>query len=318
MHKISEIEDCFGDKFSFEGSQEIVSFKTVSSIEKSDESSLTWISPRKKDSAKLIAETKASIIITGTEVSLCSELASSKLLIKVENPKLTIIRVLKKLYFSLPEIQIHPTAFIHKEAKLNGKIYIGPFSYIGKCRIDEGTIIHGHCHIFDNVKIGKNVSVNAGTIIGSEGFGYELNENGQYEKFIHIGGVEIHDNVDIGANTCIVRGALANTVIGEGTKIDNLVHIGHNAIIGKHCIITANNMVGGSVKIEDYSWLGPSSSTLNQLTLHRNSYAGLGSVITKNLPSDEVWAGNPARPIKEMKKLQDKIRELLSDDDSSL
>ncbi|CAF4575620.1 unnamed protein product [Rotaria sp. Silwood1] len=189
-----------------------------------------------------------------------------------------------------------------------------PFTYIGNSEIDEGTVIHGNCFVFDNVKIGKNVSINAGSIIGSEGFGYELNEKNEYEKFIHIGGVEIHDNVDIGANTCVVRGALANTIIGEGTKIDNLVHIGHNAIIGKHCIITANNMVGGSVKIEDHSWLGPSSSTLNQLTLAKNSYAGLGSIITKNMPSGEVWVGNPARPIEEMKKLQEIFRDLLNEE----
>ncbi|CAF3728287.1 unnamed protein product [Rotaria sp. Silwood1] len=192
--------------------------------------------------------------------------------------------------------------------------FTGPFTYIGNSEIDEGTVIHGNCFVFDNVKIGKNVSINAGSIIGSEGFGYELNEKNEYEKFIHIGGVEIHDNVDIGANTCVVRGALANTIIGEGTKIDNLVHIGHNAIIGKHCIITANNMVGGSVKIEDHSWLGPSSSTLNQLTLAKNSYAGLGSIITKNMPSGEVWVGNPARPIEEMKKLQEIFRDLLNEE----
>ncbi|MBS1492657.1 MAG: UDP-3-O-(3-hydroxymyristoyl)glucosamine N-acyltransferase [Bacteroidetes bacterium] len=314
MHTLESIKDCFGKNYKLEGNKSYNSFDNVKTVSDADENSLVWISPRKKNPAQIIKNTKAHLIICSLNSELSGKLLEEKLLIKVESPKLTLIRILEKLYSPAIEYGIHPSSVIHKEAKINKNVYIGPFTYIGKSEIDEGTIIHGHCYIFDNVKIGKNVSVNAGTIIGSEGFGYELNEKNEYEKFIHIGGVEIHDNVDIGANTTVVRGALANTIIGEGTKIDNLVHIGHNAIIGKHCIITANNMVGGSVRIEDYSWLGPSSSTLNQLTLAKNSYAGLGSVVTKNLPSDEVWAGNPARPIADIKKLQDKFRDLLSED----
>lgn len=314
MHKISDIESCLGSGFQFEGNNNINQFERVNAVSDAGENSLVWISPRKQNPEAVISETKARIIICSLDTQVEQGILKDKLLIKVENPKLVLIRILQKLYSPKIEYGIHPTASVHKEAKINEKVYIGPFTNIGKSEIDEGTIIHGNCFVFDNVKIGKNVSINAGSIIGSEGFGYELNEKNEYEKFIHIGGVEIHDNVDIGANTCVVRGALANTIIGEGTKIDNLVHIGHNAIIGKHCIITANNMVGGSVRIEDHSWLGPSSSTLNQLTLAKNSYAGLGSVITKNLPSGEVWAGNPAVPIVELKKLHEKFRELLSED----
>lgn len=314
MYKISDIEKCFGAGFVFEGNRKIVSFEKVSAVSNADQNSLVWISPRKENYENIIRETKARVIICPLKVNIRDEFLKDKLFVRVENPKLTLIRILQKIYSPKIEYGVHPTSSVHKEAKINDKVYVGPFTYLGKCEIDEGTIIHGNCFVFDNVKIGKNVSINAGSIIGSEGFGYELNEYNEYEKFIHIGGVEIHDNVDIGANTCVVRGALANTIIGEGTKIDNLVHIGHNAIIGKHCIITANNMVGGSVRIEDHSWLGPSSSTLNQLTLAKNSYAGLGSIITKNMPSGEVWVGNPARPIDEMKKLQEIFRNLLKDE----
>ncbi|MBS1513755.1 MAG: UDP-3-O-(3-hydroxymyristoyl)glucosamine N-acyltransferase [Bacteroidetes bacterium] len=314
MYSIKEIEACLGSKFILEGNTDIQNFAKVSAVSEADENALVWISPRKKNADEVISSTKARIIICPLNIEPREKLLKEKLFLKVENPKLVIIRVLEKLYAPKIKFEVHPSSVIHSEAQIHKNVYIGPFTYVGKAVIEEGTIIHGHCHVFDNVKIGKNVSINAGSIIGSEGFGYEVNENNEYEKFTHIGGVEIHDNVDIGANTCVVRGALANTIIGEGTKIDNLVHIGHNAIIGKHCIITANNMVGGSVRIEDHSWLGPSSSTLNQLTLSKNSYAGLASVITKNLPSNEIWVGNPARPIGDMKKLQNKIRELLSDE----
>lgn len=315
MYNLKDVESCFGKNFQYEGKEELEKFQKVSAIHEADESSLVWISPRKKNSDELLKSTKAKIIICPLNVKLRDELKHEKKLVKVENPKLTFIRIIKKLYSPEVNFGIHSAAIIHPEAKINKNVYVGPFTYIGKSVIGEGTIIHGNCFVFDNVKIGRNVSINAGSIIGSEGFGYELNENGEYEKFIHIGGVEIHDNVDIGANTCVVRGTLANTIIGEGTKVDNLVHIGHNAIIGKHCIITANNMVGGSVKIEDHSWLGPSSSTLNQLTLAKNSYAGLGSIITKNLPSNEVWAGNPARPLDELKRLHEKLRALLDEEE---
>ena len=314
MITLTEIESCLGNNFLFEGNKNFISFERVTSLPEASEDSLVWISSRNKNSEETIKNTKARIIICSLDTNISEDIKKTKLFVKVENPKLALIRILEKLYPAEIQPGIHPSSVIHKEARINDKVYIGPFTYIGKCEIAEGTVIHGHCYIFDNVKIGKNVSINAGTIIGSEGFGYELNEKNEYEKFIHIGGVEIHNNVDIGANTTVVRGALANTIIGEGTKIDNLVHIGHNAVIGKHCIITANNMVGGSVRIEDYSWLGPSSSTLNQLTLAKNSYAGMSSVITKNLPSGEVWAGNPARPIADIKKIQEKFRELLSDE----
>jgi len=309
MYYLNDIKDCLGKDFLIEGDEKLISFDKLKTLQDADENSLVWISPRKKNISDLLSSSKARVAISNENVT-----SKDKCLIKVKNPKLALIRIVKKLYSPEIEFAIHPSSFIHKKAKIHKDVYIGPFTYIGKAEIGEGTIIHGHCHIFDNVKIGKYVSINAGSIIGSEGFGYELNENAEYEKFIHIGGVEINDNVDIGANTCIVRGTLGNTVIGSGTKIDNLVHIGHNAIIGKHCIITANNMVGGSVRIEDYSWLGPSSSTLNQLTLAKNSYAGLSSVITKSIPEGEIWAGNPARPISDVKKLQEKFREMLSDE----
>jgi len=311
MFSLTDIKECLGKDFLIEGNEKFISFDNLKTLETADANSLVWISPRKKNITELINSTKAAIIICSKEIN---ESFNNKCLIKVENPKLSMIRIIKNLFSPDVKYGIHASAFIHKDAQVHKDVYIGPFTYIGKSVIGKGTIIHGHCHVFDNVKIGKYVSINAGSILGSEGFGYELNEKKEYEKFIHIGGVEIQNNVDIGANTCIVRGTLGNTVIGEGTKIDNLVHVGHNAMIGKHCIITANNMVGGSVIIEDYSWLGPSSSTLNQLTLSENSYAGLGSVITKSIPEGEVWAGNPARPISDIKKLQEKFREMLSDE----
>ena len=145
----------------------------------------------------------------------------------------------------------------------------------------------------------------------SNGFGYSRNEEFEFEKFPHVGGVIIEDNVEIGANTCIDRGALGNTVIKTGTKIDNLVHIGHNCVIGKHCAIIANSMLGGSVVIKDYSWIAPSASILNQLSIGEKVTIGLGSVVNKSVPDGETWMGVPAKPLKEFADIQKAMKKLI-------
>src|SRR5690606_230154 len=124
----------------------------------------------------------------------------------------------------------------------------------------------------------RNVTINAGTVIGAEGFGYQRNENGEFEKFPHIGGVIINDNVDVGSNTSIDRGALGNTIIGEGAKIDNLVHIAHNVKVGKHAAVIAHAMIGGSSVIGDYSWVAPNSAIRDQISIGNRVTVGLGAV----------------------------------------
>ena len=133
------------------------------------------------------------------------------------------------------------------------------------------------------------------TTIGGTGFGYEKNTDGEFELFPHIGGVRIEKNVDIGANTCIDRGTLGNTIIGAGSKIDNLVHIAHNVKIGRNCAIIAHSMIGGSTVINDNCWVAPSACVRDGISIGSNSIIGLGSVVVKPIPDNEVWAGNPAR-----------------------
>jgi UDP-3-O-[3-hydroxymyristoyl] glucosamine N-acyltransferase len=147
-------------------------------------------------------------------------------------------------------------------------------------------------------------------VIGSDGYGYQRNENLIFEKFPHMGGVIIEDNVDIGSNTCVDRGALGNTIIKEGAKIDNLVHIAHNVVIGRHCAIIANAMLGGSVVIADYSWVAPSASILNQVSIGKKVTVGMAAVVTKNIPDGETWAGVPAKPLKEFIETQKAIKNL--------
>jgi UDP-3-O-[3-hydroxymyristoyl] glucosamine N-acyltransferase len=282
-------------------------FTNVQTIYEANEESLVWVNSKKNID---VAKTRAHIVICDEKVRPSDELLATKCFIVVENPKLAYLRLVEKYFVELPPFGVHPTAAVHSEAKIHPKTYIGPFTYIGRCTIGEGTIIFGHCHIYDKVEIGRNVMIHAGTVIGADGFGYSRNEDGELEKFPHIGGVVIEDDVEIGANTCVDRGTLGNTVIRESAKIDNLVHIAHNCVIGKHSAVIANAMVGGSTEIGDYGWIAPSAALMNGITVGKNATIGLGAVLTKNVPDGETWAGVPAQPIKDFVAIQKKLKEL--------
>lgn len=196
---------------------------------------------------------------------------------------------------------IHPTAVI--ESKISGKnVYIGPFVYIGKnVTIGNNCKINSNVSIYGNTVIGNNVIVDSCTVIGADGFGFEKNNSGKWEKFPHIGGVEIHDDVEIGANTCIDRGTLENTVIGKGTKIDNLVHIAHNVTIGTNCVVIAQSLIAGSCVIEDNAYIAMSVCVRNGIKIGKNSVVGMGAVVTKNVSPNITVFGVPAKPIKTSK-----------------
>ncbi len=168
----------------------------------------------------------------------------------------------------------------------------------------------GNNVILDKTIIGNNVVINPGTVIGSEGFGYQRREDKKLEKFPHFGGVIIEDDVEIGSNTSIDRGTLKNTIIRKGSKIDNLVHIAHNVEIGEYCLIIANSMIGGSAKIKKYSWVAPSASILNGIEIGENSTIGMGAVVVKSVPNNQTWAGVPARPLEEFIRIQKKLKQL--------
>lgn len=146
-----------------------------------------------------------------------------------------------------------------------------------------------------NVYHGENFKVGENTVIGGDGFGFEKNEKGEYEFFPHFGDVYIGDNVSIGSNTCIDRGTLARTSIGNGVKIDNLVHIAHNVNVGDNCLIVAGSVICGSVKIGEGTYIGANVTIREHLTIGKNCYIGMGSVVTKDIPDGEMWYGNPAK-----------------------
>lgn len=246
----------------------------------------------------IINNTKAGVILCKKYEDFLTQLKIiDKTLILVKDPRLCFLRLVEAFFVPKIEYKIHPTAIIHPEAKIHSNVHIGPFTQIGKCEIGENTIIYGNTHIYSNSKIGSNVVIHSGVIIGSDGFGYQRNEDGLLEKFPHIGGVIVEDNVEIGANTCIDKGTLGHTRIGQGTKIDNLVHIAHNVKIGNHVIITAHVMIAGSTVIGDYTWIAPCACIREKISIGRNVTVGLAALVGKNLEDESVVVGLPAKKI---------------------
>jgi len=215
---------------------------------------------------KLIVKSKSSIIICSSQLTLINLNFGKKTLILIPQPRLAFVKVANQ-FFPWRKIipGIHPR--IHPSA------------------------------VISNAKIGKNVIIGANTVIGGEGFGYMPDEDGTLIQFPHIGGVIIEDDVEIGANVCIDRGALGDTIIGWGTKIDNLVHVAHNVKIGKNCQIICQVGIGGSVEIGDNSFVGISACIRNQIKIGKNVIIGMGAVVVKDVPDNTTVAGNPANPI---------------------
>ena len=252
-------------------------------------------------------------------------------LIAVQNPSLSFAAVVRHFANHSREFKpgVHPSASVSDTAILNPekiKIHsgavimdgatIGDGSEIGpNAVIYENAIIGENCQIRANVTItercviGSRVIIHPGAVIGSDGYGYEFSE-GKHVKIDQVGIVVIGDDVEIGSNTTIDRARFGKTVIGEGTKIDNLVQIGHNVIIGRHCLIVSQCGLAGSCCIEDYVTVAAQSGIAGHVTVGANTILAGRAGVTTNLAGGMAYAGKPAIPMKEDTKLQAHVRRL--------
>jgi UDP-3-O-[3-hydroxymyristoyl] glucosamine N-acyltransferase len=306
---LNDIKTYLDDDALIIGNQNFV-VSNVQTAEKINSDSLDWLSPLKKDKIHYLINSKAKVIICEIGIPIDEVDLVTKCVIQVKNPKLTFIRIVSHFFQNNILSGIHPSAIIDPTAIIHESSYIGPNTIIGKCIIGRNTIVYGNCFLYDNTRLGDHVTIHAGTVIGAEGFGYQRNEKGEFEKFPHIGGVVIGDHVDIGSNTSIDRGALGDTIIEEGAKIDNLVHIAHNVRVGKHSAIIAHAMIGGSTVIGDYSWIAPTATLRDQIAIGNNVTVGMGAVVTKNIPEGETWTGSPAKNLQDFLELQKKLKQI--------
>jgi UDP-3-O-[3-hydroxymyristoyl] glucosamine N-acyltransferase len=181
-------------------------------------------------------------------------------------------------------------AIIRSGAKIGARSVIHANTVVGRhCKIGEDCVLYPRVVLYDGVVLGNRVMIHAGTVVGADGFGYKFRK-GRHVKVPQVGTVEIADDVEIGANTCIDRGALGATRIGQGTKIDNLVQIGHNVRIGNHCIVCGQAALAGSSGMDDYAVIGGNVGLADHVFMGKGSKAGAKSGIGKDVPpGQEVW-----------------------------
>ncbi len=261
------------------------------------------------------ASQASAILVSGDFTS------ATKVLIRVPNPRVAMAKLLP-LFFPPDEhaAGIHPSANIAATAQIDATAHIGPNCVIGArvkigarsvlmggnhigrdCQIGEGACLFPNVVIYPKCQIGNRVSIHAGTVIGSDGYGYVFDE-GRHRKMLQVGNVILHDDVEIGANTAIDRGALGATTIGQGTKIDNLVHIAHNVTIGRHCLIMGQVGFAGSTVLGDYCVIASQSGIAGHLKLGHQVTVGAKSGVMRDIPDQGTVLGMPALPDKQTKR----------------
>jgi UDP-3-O-[3-hydroxymyristoyl] glucosamine N-acyltransferase len=240
--------------------------------------------------------------------------------LRADNPRAAFARALALLYPDEPaRPSIHRTACIEASASIDPTAQIGPHACVGaQSAIGAGVLVgpgcvigaqvhigarsrlHPHVTIYDRVRIGPNAVIHSGAVIGADGFGF-AREGGKYQKFPQVGTVEIGDDVEIGANTCIDRAALGVTRIGSGVKLDNLVHIAHNCRIGNNVVIAAQTGLSGGIVVEDDVVIGGQVGIGDKARIERGAVlgSGCGVLTSKIVRGGQVVWGTPARPLKE-------------------
>lgn len=258
-----------------------------------NQTTLDWINPAKNNKQELAKQSKAKVLLVDESI----DPIEAKILIVVGDPKVALAQVGNHFFVDKLVPSIHPTAIIDKDAQIGKNVYIGPYSVIGKAVIGDGCVIDSNVRIFDEVVMGENCNIKAGVVLGSAGFGFEKDKNGNRFRFPQIGSLLIGDDVEIGANTCIDRGALSDTIIGNHVKINNLCHIAHNNVIGDNVEITGCVNISGGNIIDDNVWISPNASLVGYVHIGKNAVVGMGAVVIKNIPEGETWVGNPAHKL---------------------
>ena len=302
------------------------SFSGIDALDSATPEDISFLGNEKYHS--LFLTTKAGAVIVPSGHDFGDHPAA---LVAVPNPSLSFAAVVRHFAAARKHFSpgIHPTAFVSKTATLDpakvsvrqGAVImdhatvgngseIGPNSVIG-----EETIIGADCLLAANVTvndrsvIGSRVIIHSGSVVGSDGYGYEFHD-GRHLKIDQVGIVEIGDDVEIGSNTSIDRARFGKTRVGDGTKIDNLVQIGHNVTIGKHCLIVAQSGLAGSCTIGDHVTVAAQSGIGGHVTVGSHTTLAGRSGVTTDLPGGAIYSGKPAIPIKQDTKLQAHVRRL--------
>ena len=296
----------------------------VSGIKEARRGDITFLANRKY--LNLLKETAACAVIVSPDIRIPDGMCA----IVCDNPSLAFARIVDLVAPSLVQIQpgVHPTVVIGKNVSIGQGVSVHaycviedgsqiadgtvvfPFVYIGhNSKIGKDSLIYSHVSIRERVEIGSRVIIHSGTVIGSDGFGFATVQ-GMHTKIPQIGNVIIEDDVEIGANTTVDRARFGSTVIKAGTKIDNLVQIAHNVSIGEHSIIVAQAGISGSAQIGRNVTIAGQAGVVGHITLGDNVIVAGKSGVTKDIPSDTMVSGFPAKPHLKAQKIQGYVQRL--------
>ena len=284
-----QIADFIGGRV--EGNENAV-VNTFAKIEEGKEGAITFLSNPKY--TQYIYETKASIVLINEDVEL--EHPVSATLIRVKNAYECVAKLMQMYAATIPQKKgIDPLAFVSQSAQIGKDVYIGPFACIGdNVKIGDGSRIYPHVTIYDGCQIGNNVTIHAGSVIGADGFGFAPNQEG-YEKIPQLGIVIIEDDVEIGANTCVDRSTMGQTIIHKGVKLDNLIQVAHNCEIGENTVMSAQVGMAGSTKIGAWCMVGGQAGFSGHITIADKTFVGAQSgVISNTKGNGEQLIGAPA------------------------
>jgi len=294
---------------------------------------LTFVSnPRR---SKDIFSTKAEAVIADFDFAAEQAHEVPCAVLACENRYLAFAQALQLLYGTLDkEPVVDERAAVSSDACLGERVSVGPFAVVGKAVIGDDSKVGAHVFIDDDVVIGErcvlqpgvvllhgtrlgdDIYVNPGAVLGGEGFGFAPDGDLNI-KVPQVGGVVVDNHVDIGANVCLDRGAVSDTVIGEGTKIDNLVQVGHGVKVGDHAVLIAQVGIGGDTVVGDHALLAGQVGVVHNVTIGRGARIGAQSGITRDVPEQAAWSGYPAYPHAQWLKtsvhnrhLDDKLKKL--------
>lgn len=300
-----QIADFIGGRV--EGNEQ-VTVHTFAKIEEGKEGAITFLSNPKY--TQYIYDTKASIVLVNDDLEL--EHPVSATLIRVPNAYECVAKLMQLYAQSQPKkTGVDALAFVSPTAQIGNDVYIGPFTYIGEgVTIGDGCRIYPNVTIYDGCRIGKNVTIHAGAVIGADGFGFAPNTEG-YEKIPQLGIVIIEDNVEIGANTCVDRSTMGQTIIHQGVKLDNLIQVAHNCEIGANTVMSAQVGMAGSTKIGAWCMVGGQAGFSGHIHVADKTNVGAQcGVINNTKGNGETLIGSPAMNPKDFFKAKALYRRL--------
>lgn len=299
-------------------------------IELAGNHQITFIGNKKYE--KFWADSKASVAVVNHDISI--QPGENRAFIKVNNADLAMSQILELFAPLHPQFDtdIHPTAWVHPTAVIGAGVRIGAGSYIGpKVELGDNVTIYPNATILDGSTLGKNSTVWSGVVIrenchigkhtilhpnatiGADGFGFRPCPERGLAKIPQIGNVVIGDWVEIGAGACVDRGKFSSTIIGDGCKIDNLVQIGHNSVLGKFCIMAGNSGLAGSVTLGNGVIIGGSASIKDHTTIGNGATIGAGSGVVGDVPAGKTYLGYPAAEARTTLKQWAAIKRLAAD-----